>query len=168
MATPTPVTSPAQVVTTEASVIVEDRSPAEVWAFIRPAESALLTNADTLRAFTVPGTGPGVGEEQCFVTLADGAEHVGMIRVTDEQSAAFAEAVTTNSQVPQRSRWEVEQVEGGTKLVARSWTELPAGLTAAWLDDYRQKSQMAQERYVRRVKTLLESGVAVGSSDSGQ
>lgn len=145
-------------VETRATVVIEGSTPEQVWGFIRPAESAVLIQSDTIRAFTVPGTGPGVGEEQCFVSVVNGQEHIGKIKVTAEQPGGFAEAVTTNSQVPQTSRWEVEAVEGGTRLTALSVTDLPAGLTPEWLAEHREAAQQGQDSYVRRVKALLESG----------
>jgi hypothetical protein len=43
-----------------------DHDPETVWALIRPAENSVLL-LDTQRAFTVPGTPIGVGEQQCFI-----------------------------------------------------------------------------------------------------
>lgn len=39
-----------------------------VWSLIRPAESAVLLS-DAVKAFTVPGTPSGVGEQQLSVTV---------------------------------------------------------------------------------------------------
>src|SRR4051794_35343843 len=93
-----------QRVEARASVLIEGFTADQVWAFIRPPETAVLIDAQTTRAFTVPGTGPGVGEEQCFVTLVDGKELVQRIKVIAEQPARFAEAVSIDSPVPQFSR----------------------------------------------------------------
>src|SRR3954451_10067934 len=60
---------PKRIQVTE-SVTVGRRSSEEVWAFIRPAESAVIIQEDIVRAFTVPGTGAGVGEQQCFIRSA--------------------------------------------------------------------------------------------------
>lgn len=123
----------------------------------------MVIGPDTVRAFTVPGTGPGAGEEQCFVTLANGQEHIGKIKVVAEEVGRFAEAVTTNSPVPQVSRWEVEAVEEGTRLTSQSVIDIPSGLTAAQLVENKQVGQAWQDTYVRRVKALLESGAVAPS-----
>lgn len=46
------------------SAVIRSASPEGVWRFMRPAELELLTQDGLLRAFTVPGTGPGKGEQQ--------------------------------------------------------------------------------------------------------
>lgn len=51
-------------------------SPERVWALVHPAESSLVLAPDeTARAFTVPGTGPGLGEQQCHIDH-DGAASI--------------------------------------------------------------------------------------------
>lgn len=77
---------------------VRRHTPAQVWAFVRPAESAVLLAEDVVRAFTVPGTGPGVGEQQCFVTVDDGREVHNLVTVVAEDPDRFAE-VTGHRQV---------------------------------------------------------------------
>ncbi len=84
-------------VETSASAVIEGSTPEQVWAFIRPAESAVLLLPEVFRAFTVPGTGPGVGEQQCFVAEVQGKEHISRITAVAYEPPAFAEAVTTTS-----------------------------------------------------------------------
>lgn len=142
----------------QASVVIANRTPAEVWAFIKPAESAVLVDPTTIRSFSVPGTGPGVGEEQYFVKRARGQDVVHGIRVTAEEPGHFAEAVSTTGEPLQRLRWEVHQVEAGTQLTATAEVDLPAGLTHQWIADAEMALRSGQEQYVRRVQTILMSG----------
>jgi hypothetical protein len=45
-------------------------SPEQVWALIEPAEhSVVLSPESVARAFRVPGTPAGLGQQQCFVDL---------------------------------------------------------------------------------------------------
>lgn len=44
------------------------RPPDQVWAFIRPADTAPAIQPQVRRAFRVPGTPDGPGEQQCFIT----------------------------------------------------------------------------------------------------
>lgn len=56
-------------------------SAASVWALIRPAETAVELG-HAVRAFTVPGTPKGVGEQQCFI--ADNGA-VSILEVVEEE-----------------------------------------------------------------------------------
>lgn len=104
-----------------ASRVVESRSPAQVWAFIRPAESAVLLDPDTVRGFTVPGTESGVGEQQCFFTLVDGREVPHVLTITAVEPEVFAKAVSSSGGIPSGSGYELEPVDNGTPIVLRSW-----------------------------------------------
>lgn len=138
-----------------ASRVVESHSPAQVWAFIRPAESAVLLDPDTVRGFTVPGTGSGVGEQQCFFTLVDGREVPHVLTITAVEPEVFAEAVSSSGGIPSGSRYELEPVDNGTRIVLRSWLDVPDG--AAVDGDATLKAMSIQaDRYVARVKALLE------------
>lgn len=54
------------------SAVIRSASPEGVSRFMRPAELELLTQDGLLRAFTVPGTGPGKGEHR----VATGTESI--------------------------------------------------------------------------------------------
>jgi hypothetical protein len=146
-------------VTATATIVIERHTPEQVWAFIRPAETAVLMDPTTVRAFSVPGTGPGLGEEQCFVYDVDGSEQITKIRITAEAPADFVEAVMTNAEVPNGSRWEVAADGSGTRLTASMWMDLSAGVQREIIEAKRLAAQRAQEKYVRRVKQLLECGL---------
>lgn len=139
----------------QASRIVEGRTPEQVWAFIRPAESAVLTDPDTVRAFTVPGTGPGVGEQQCFIRREGGREVPSLVTVTGYEEAVFAEVDHSSPEARSGGRFEVEPVDGGTRLVMRTWVDVSDGLA---VDGPATQAALAEgvERYVVRVKALLE------------
>jgi hypothetical protein len=65
-------------------------SPAEVRAFIKPPETALLLDPTVVKAFRVPGTPEGVGEMQGFITHRDGVEQVQLIEVVEENPERLA------------------------------------------------------------------------------
>src|SRR4051794_35604857 len=85
-------------ITVSESASVLGRSASEVWAFVRPAESAVLTEEDVVRAFTVPGTGPGVGEQQCFIRSVGDREEVHIMTIVALEEGKYAE--TVNNGVP--------------------------------------------------------------------
>ncbi len=145
----------------QASRVVEGRTPAQVWAFIRPAESALLTDPDAVRAFTVPGTGPGVGEQQCFIRREGGREVPSLVTVTACQEAVFAETSHAIGSFPSGSRYDVQAVDGGTRLVLRTWVDVPEGTP---VDGPATQAAMKEgaEAYVVRVKALLEAPPLAG------
>lgn len=73
-----------------ASVFIA-RPPAEVWRFIRPAETTPMITPTARRGFTVPGTPDGIGEQQCFVSDAPlGQLQAGIVEVIDEQPGRLA------------------------------------------------------------------------------
>ncbi len=128
---------------------------------VHSAESALLTDPDTVRAFTVPGTGPGVGEQQCFIRREAGRDVPSLVTVMACQEAVFAETAYASGDIPCGSRYEVEPVDVGTRLVLRTWVDVPEGMpvdgpaTQAALKD-------GVEAYVGRVKALLEAPPLAG------
>lgn len=137
------------------SRIIEGRSPQQVWDFIAPPESALLTSPDVVRAFKVPGTGPGMGEQQCFIRCVDGRELPQLVTVVAVEEAVYAETVSSDD-VPLRSRFEVEAVDGGTRLVLTSIVEVAEGMPIN-LEATREAMSAGADAYVGRVKALLEA-----------
>jgi hypothetical protein len=109
-----------------ASRVIEGRAPAQVWEFIRPAESAVLIDPSVVRAFTVPGTGPGVGEQQCFITRVGGREVARLVTVVAVEEGVFADVVSDEG-LSQGGRFALEDASGGTRLIFGSWVELPEG-----------------------------------------
>ncbi len=83
-----------------ASIVLPTLTPEQVWAFVQPAESAVLLDPSVVRAFTVPRTGPGVGEQQCFVSRDEtGRESTSYIEVTAYEHAVFAEYRATMQRI---------------------------------------------------------------------
>ncbi|MBT2532903.1 hypothetical protein J7E83_12375 [Arthrobacter sp. ISL-48] len=99
--------------------------PLKVWSVIRPAESAVLFS-DAQRAFTVPGTPLGVGEQQCFIGR-DGAACI--IEVIDEEVPRWAATKTvTPTGVATRQTYKLEPTPSGCTLtmgaafdISRGW-----------------------------------------------
>lgn len=144
---------------------VRGRTPEQVWAFVQPAETAVLTQPTCVRAFTVPGTGPGVGEQQCHVLLEDGREVPHLTTVVALEDGVWAETRSEDSPHPSGGRTEVAAVAGGTALTFTSWVEVPGALvidrraTQAGLDAH-------GEQYLGRVKAILESPLPPGALPS--
>ena len=149
---------PVQRVTATASCEVRNYTPAEVWAFVRPAETSVLLNEDVIRAFTVPGTGPGVGEQQCTVSLVDGREAMSVLTVMAVEENHYAE-VGNPDEPESGSRYEVQAAEGGTVYSATSWWDVPEGHPRKIYAECEGQLAAHLNKHVRRVKALLESGV---------
>jgi hypothetical protein len=94
-----------------------------VWAFVHPAENAVLIEEDVVRAFTVPRTGPGVGEKQCFVRSVIGHEEVCMTTVVAMEEGKYCEAVNGGIPLLAGTRTSVEDVEGGSLITLTSCLE---------------------------------------------
>ena len=133
---------------------IRGRSRAEVWAFIEPAESAVLINPDIIRAFTVPGTGPGVGLQQCVVIHYHGKEVPRLTTVTAYEEGVFAET-TTSTHWPSGGREELQDTAGGTLLSVRFWVEVP-GTSRINAEQLRAEQAAYAKQHVARVKELLE------------
>ncbi|WP_454697821.1 hypothetical protein [Arthrobacter humicola] len=121
-----------------------------VWSLIRPAESAVLLT-DAQRAFTVPGTPAGVGEQQCFIRR-DGS--VSIIEVIGEEGPWWA---TTRSISPgemnSRSTYRLEPTSTGCTLTLGTVIELPANEVLAEDPDQWWETQMRP--YLTRIKEVL-------------
>lgn len=94
-----------------------------VWSLIRPAESATFLS-DAQRAFTVPGTPQGVGEQQCFIGR-DGSASI--IEVIGEEGPWWA---TTRPLAQdgnnRRTTYRLEPTATGCTLTVGAVIELPA------------------------------------------
>lgn len=127
--------------------------PAEdVWALIRPAESAVELGF-AVRAFTVPGTPSGVGEQQCFIE-ANGQTSI--IEVVAEAKGRWAKARTV---FPKRNSFSSYMVveEGGTAVFTYSSEEESPSLGASLV-----QARMASDarRYMQRVAETLDKRAA--------
>lgn len=124
-----------------------------VWSLIRPAESAVLLS-DAVKAFTVPGTPSGVGEQQCFISR-DGS--VSIIEVVGEESPWWATTrPIAQSEVNSRSTYRLEPTSSGCTLTVGTVFEVPANTEFAGNPDEWWDAQMRP--YLSRIKEVLSSG----------
>ncbi len=131
------------------------RSPEDVWNFIRPAESAVQTQTACRRGFTVPGTGPGVGEQQGFVSDGlFGLQQAGVVEVVEERPGAMA-IVRSVTGLPATQRYEVVPVEGGADLYYTD--EIPCARWSPWRNRVEQQVRRGAQEYVTQVKRLVEA-----------
>lgn len=123
-----------------------------VWSLIRPAENAVLLS-DALRAFKVPGTPSGVGEQQCFIGR-DGS--VSIIEVIGEEGPWWA---TTRpiaaSEMNSRSTYRLEPTSSGCTLTVGTVIEVPANAEFAGNLDEWWDAQIRP--YLTRIKEVLSS-----------
>ena len=123
-----------------------------VWSLIRPAENAVLLT-DAQRAFTVPGTPTGVGEQQCFIGR-DGS--VSIVEIIGEESPWWATTrPVTPTQVNTRSTYKIEPTPTGCTLTMGIVIEVPA---SARLAEHPQEWWESQARpYLKRVSEVLSA-----------
>jgi len=123
-----------------------------VWSLIRPAESAVLL-ADAQRAFTVPGTPNGVGEQQCFIGR-DGT--VSVIEVIGEESPWWATTrPVTSNKTNSRSTYTLEPTPTGCTLTMGTVIELSAGAKLA--EDPQNWWESHARLYMKRVNEVLSA-----------
>ena len=123
-----------------------------IWSLIRPAESAVLLT-DAQRAFTVPGTPTGVGEQQCFIGR-DGTATI--IEVIGEESPKWA---TTRPLAPgktnTRTSYTLEPTPTGCTLTMGMVIELKAG--SKFAHDPQDWWESHARSYLKRVKEVLSA-----------
>ncbi|HEX9227309.1 MAG TPA: hypothetical protein VF885_11755 [Arthrobacter sp.] len=123
-----------------------------VWSLIRPAESAVLL-ADAQRAFTVPGTPAGVGEQQCFIGR-DGS--VSIIEVIAEESPWWATTRTiAPGKVDSRSTYRLEPTPTGCTLTVGTVIEIPANFEFA--ENLAESWEGQMRPYLNRIKEVLSA-----------
>jgi hypothetical protein len=123
-----------------------------VWSLIPPAESAALL-FDAHRAFTVPGTPVGVGEQQCFISR-DGSANI--IEVTGEEGPWWATTrPIAGGRVKSRSTYRIEPTTTGCSLTVGTVIEVPANAEFAGNPDEWWEAQMRP--YLNRVREVLSS-----------
>lgn len=129
-----------------------------VWNLIRSAETAVLLDAHTVSAHSVPETPRGLGERQVFVSHIRDREYVNTIEIVGFRSGELAvtrgiEGSGTGSDTEYRLR----DIAGGTRLeITRRFT-IPARLAA------QRRAIIQYERevivnYSERVKAYSEAG----------
>jgi hypothetical protein len=121
-----------------------------VWSLIRPAESAVLLS-DAQRAFTVPGTPVGVGEQQCFIGR-DGS--VSILEVIGEESPWCATTRPISpGEINSRSTYRLEPTSTGCTLTLGTVIELPAN--EGFTEDPDQWWETQMRPYLTRIKEVL-------------
>ena len=130
-----------------------------VWALIRPAESAVLTG-NALRAFTVPGTPSGIGEQQCFIQ-SDGS--VSILEIVGEEAPHWATTrVVTPSESDIRQTYQLEPTSTGCFL--KIGIALEARTTDEWFTEYEQLWRANIRQYLTRLAKILALQHAVDAS----
>ena len=99
--------------------------PEAVWSLIEPAEHATLVSPRLRRAFHVPGTPHGVGEQQAF-TDDDGVTTVVEVVELVPDRRAVTVLVSPAPAVPTRTVHEVLPVVGGCLYTLRLEYDAPA------------------------------------------
>ena len=137
------------------SSVVIARPPEEVWAFIRPPETSSLINPKVRRAFTVPGTPLGTGEQQCHISETPlGVLHAGVIEVVDEQPGRSARVVNVTG--PRFDQYyDVAPSAKGTRLTYD--IEISAARWGFYNIHPRHQAERMTWDYVTAVKRVIES-----------
>lgn len=90
-------------------------TPHQVWDLIRPAEAALY-NPVVVEAYVEPGTGPGVGEVQVFVSESHGERWTSRHRVVHEDPPFAAIMDKLGDELPSSIAFHLEAHEVGTRI----------------------------------------------------
>ena len=123
-----------------------------VWALIRPAESATFLS-DAQRAFTVPGTPSGVGEQQCFIQR-DGS--VSIIEVIGEEGPWWATTRPIGQDANnERYTYRLEPTDTGCTLTMGAVIELPGD--AAFASDPNEWWESHSRVYLNRIHEVLSA-----------
>ena len=134
-----------------------------VWALVAPAKSSVLLASDTTaRAFTVPGTGPGVGEQHCHI---DREGQASIIEVAELVPGRRAVAVTVSPkpEVAIRLVTEVEPLGTGCILSHGMEFEIHAG--SEWPALSQEAFRLHAAAYLSRVRAVLEDEVGQKTTD---
>ncbi|MBX7443755.1 MULTISPECIES: hypothetical protein [unclassified Arthrobacter] len=129
-----------------------DHDAHTVWSLIRPAESAVFLS-DAQRAFTVPGTPPGVGEQQCFINR-DGS--VSIIEVIGEESPWWATTrPIAQDEANRRYTYRLEPTPTGCTLTMGAVIELPGNTAFAY--DPNDWWEIHSRTYFNRIQEVLSA-----------
>ena len=130
------------------------RPPGQVWAFVRPAENAPAIQPTVRRAFRVPGTPDGPGEQQCFISEGPLGMLVASVVEVVEESPGYFASVRSVTGPPQRQHYEVRATGGGSTLTLT--IELSAMRWATYSVHPKKQAGAAAATYVSAVKRLVE------------
>ena len=134
------------------AVAAYDYDARTVWSLIRPAENAVLLT-DSQRAFTVPGTPLGIGEQQCFIER-DGS--VSIVEIVGEESPWWATTrLVTPSEMNTRSTYKIEPTATGCTLTIGIVMEVPVNAKLA--DDSQDWWERLTRPYLTRVGEVLSA-----------
>lgn len=121
-----------------------------VWGLIRPAENAVLLG-NARRAFTVPGTPNGVGEQLCFIG-SDGS--VSISEVVGEEVPRFSTArLISPSEADITHSYELEPTPEGCSL--QIGIVLEVRTTGEFVRDYEKAWREHTRQYLTRVARVL-------------
>lgn len=121
-----------------------------VWALIRPAESAVFMG-DAQRAFTVPGTPSGVGEQQCFIQN-DGS--VIILEIVGEERPRWSTTrLVTPYEADVRQTYQIEPTATGCSL--KIGVALETRATAEWVTQYEATWRAHIRHYLTRLGQAL-------------
>jgi hypothetical protein len=138
--------------------IAIDRPAEQVWAFVQPPESSVLTSDHVVHAFTVPGTPRGqVGEQQCHVVRGpDGTLTNQVLEVVELDPGRRCVTRMLEPAVAAATVTTVEPSADGCLLSVES----RVGAYASHVSDVRANLAEYLRDYLVRVKSLVESDVA--------
>jgi hypothetical protein len=162
MATPLPGPADPLEVLTSVAVCHIRRDYRQVWNFIRPAESSLLLTDGAVRAFVVPGTGPGAGEQQCTVVNVSGRLRFDVIEVLEEAPPVAATYRLVTGDVDMLTRLDL--TPDGDECVYRTTVRYtaaptwPAGTLAAAANEIKDE----HIRSALRVGRVVEANTSLG------
>ena len=119
-----------------------------VWSIIRSSESAAL-QTDVKRAFRIPGTPIGVGEQQCFIR-ADGT--VAIIEVLEEdQPYSAAIRVITPSAIEAVETYRIEPSGSVCRLTIGIAVQIPS----RWPRLYERAWRAGTRRYLAGIQNAM-------------
>lgn len=144
------------------AVIIEERSSEDVWSFMRRPENAALVQDEIKKAYSVPGTGPGIGEMLVYETERDGAPLAYVLTVTEE---TVGESFSVDGEIrrsdgrkmPLGQTWTVNAVVDGARATTTAWFDLPVAPDGQAWRDALHALQVEVDGSMRRLKLVLET-----------
>jgi hypothetical protein len=130
-------------------------TPRQVWALIKPAETAALLDPHIVWAFRVPGTPEGVGEMQGYISHRDGREQVHLVEIVEEIPEQWAPLrVIGGTDEAARTGYRLTEIPGGTRLGQLRSITVPA-IGSRTAKDVRQRYTAASHAFLKRVELLI-------------
>ncbi|GAB3547482.1 hypothetical protein GCM10027404_09650 [Arthrobacter tumbae] len=131
-------------------------TPGEVWALIKPAETATLLDPHVVKAFRVPGTPDDVGEMQGYISHRDGREQVHLVEVVEEVPKRWALIrIVGDPDEAARTGYRLTEIPGGTRLEQLLSVTVP-GTQVRAINQVRQQYLAAAQAFLERIKVLVE------------